>query len=171
MPALLQMMAAVRCKKSKWLFILGTLLGKHWDEDELFHSAEEVGSRLGNTPRSCIHARSITMLLTCAEDWCQKRIVHHCPDESQTAALLPEQVHPRPAAVLAQYRDAVAAARPGDPRDLALARQFVLPGRCASVHCGTAAHPPRPTRAALDMQQECWLTRLQNISACLKLLG
>ncbi len=44
MPVLLQMMAAVRCKKSKWLFILGTLLGKHWDEDELFHSAEEVGS-------------------------------------------------------------------------------------------------------------------------------
>ena len=31
--------------------------------------------------------------------------------------------------MLAQYRDAVARARPDDARDLALARQFVLPGR------------------------------------------
>lgn len=40
------------------------------------------------------------------------------------------QVHEGPAAVLAQYRNAVARARPDDARDLALARQFVLPGRC-----------------------------------------
>lgn len=36
------MMAAVRCKVSKWVFILGTLLGKQWDENELFYTAEEV---------------------------------------------------------------------------------------------------------------------------------
>lgn len=36
------MMAAVRCKVSKWVFILRTLLGRHWDENELFYSAEEV---------------------------------------------------------------------------------------------------------------------------------
>ena len=36
------MMAAVRCKVSKWPFIFGTLLGKHWDENELFSTAEEV---------------------------------------------------------------------------------------------------------------------------------
>ena len=40
--AALQMMAAVRCKVSKWVFILRTLLGRHWDENELFYSAEEV---------------------------------------------------------------------------------------------------------------------------------
>jgi hypothetical protein len=38
----LQMMAAVRCKVSKWVFILRTVLGRHWDENELFYSAEEV---------------------------------------------------------------------------------------------------------------------------------
>lgn len=40
------------------------------------------------------------------------------------------QVPERPAAVLAEYRNAVARARSDDERDLALARQFVLPGRC-----------------------------------------
>lgn len=36
------MMAAVRCKVSKWVFILRTLFGKQWDENDLFYSAEEV---------------------------------------------------------------------------------------------------------------------------------
>ena len=35
--------------------------------------------------------------------------------------------------MLAQYRNAVAQAKPGDARDLALARQFVLPGRSVTV--------------------------------------
>jgi hypothetical protein len=37
-----QMMAAARCKVSKWVFILGTLFGRQWDEVKLFYSAEEV---------------------------------------------------------------------------------------------------------------------------------
>lgn len=36
------MMAAARCKVSKWVFILGTLFGRQWDEDKLFYSAEQV---------------------------------------------------------------------------------------------------------------------------------
>ena len=36
------MMAAARCKVSKWVFILGTLFGRQWDEAKLLYSAEEV---------------------------------------------------------------------------------------------------------------------------------
>jgi hypothetical protein len=43
------------------------------------------------------------------------------------------QVPERPAAVLAEYRNAVARARSDDEQDLALARQFVLPGRCMNA--------------------------------------
>ena len=52
--------------------------------------------------------------------------------------------------MLAQYRNAVARARPDDARDLVLARQFVLPGRCGVrspspvPHCCTAAEVVLP---------------------------
>ena len=43
-PAFLsQMMAAVRCKVSKWPFLIGTLFGKRWPEEKLFRLSEEVG--------------------------------------------------------------------------------------------------------------------------------
>lgn len=37
-----QMMAAVRCKRSKWPFIISTLLGRRWEENDLFVPPDEV---------------------------------------------------------------------------------------------------------------------------------
>ena len=39
-----QIMAAVRCKRSKWTFLARTFLGKDWQENELFYPSQEVQS-------------------------------------------------------------------------------------------------------------------------------
>ena len=41
-PAMLQIMAAVRCKRSKWVFLARSFLGKDWKENELFLMSNEV---------------------------------------------------------------------------------------------------------------------------------
>lgn len=35
-------MAAVRCKRSKWVFLLAAFCGYNWKEDELFYPPDEV---------------------------------------------------------------------------------------------------------------------------------
>ena len=37
-----QIMAAVRCKRSKWWFLARTFFGKDWQEHELFHPPTDV---------------------------------------------------------------------------------------------------------------------------------
>lgn len=37
-----QITAAVRCKRSKWVFLLGTLCGYEWKERDLFHPPDQV---------------------------------------------------------------------------------------------------------------------------------
>lgn len=37
-----QITAAVRCKRSKWVFLVGTLFGYEWKERDLFHPMDQV---------------------------------------------------------------------------------------------------------------------------------
>ena len=48
---MLQIMAAVRCKRSKWWFLARTFFGKDWQEHELFYPPTDV--RAGYPP--CLH--------------------------------------------------------------------------------------------------------------------
>ena len=38
----LQITAAVRCKRSKWVFLLLALVGTDWKENDLFHAPDQV---------------------------------------------------------------------------------------------------------------------------------
>lgn len=39
--------AALRCKRPKWVVLVGLLAGKRWTEEELFYGPDEVGGLRG----------------------------------------------------------------------------------------------------------------------------
>jgi len=69
-----QIMAAVRCKRSKWWFLVRTFFGKDWQEHELFYPPTDV--RAGTCPLHqhlpCMHSFSARAIKTSPEMTCRK---------------------------------------------------------------------------------------------------
>ena len=57
---LVQIMAACRCKRSKVRFLLTSLFGKRWRENELFVDEEEVTAEASGVLHDYMAARSVT---------------------------------------------------------------------------------------------------------------